>query len=153
MPDFRAIEADGARFALGHRQTLTFQGHMPDGRQNTITIQVASLPAFIVMKAYALDGRDKPKDAYDLYFCLKNYQGGPKGLAKILAPDKANPEVRGALAILASKFSSPDDYGPGSVVLFLSPEDPGERRFLARDAYSLMKAFLESLTPPESAAP
>lgn len=147
MPDFRAIEADGARFALGHKQALTFQGRMPDGRQNTITIQVASLPAFIVMKAYALDGRDKPKDAYDLYFCLRNSIEGPKGLARILRPDLENPEVRRALEILASKFSSPDDYGPSSVAMFLDPQDPGERRFVARDAHTLMKAFLGALAP------
>ncbi len=148
LPDFRAIEADGARFALGHKQALTFQGHITDGRQNTITLQIASLPAFIVMKAYALDGRDKTKDAYDLYFCLKNAPEGPKGLARALRSDSANPEVRRALEILASKFGSPDAYGPGSVVLFLNPEDPDERRFLARDVYALMKLFLEALTPP-----
>ncbi len=150
LPDFRAIEADGARFALGHKQALTFQGHMPDGRQNTITLQITSLPAFIVMKAYALDGRDKTKDAYDLYFCLKNAPEGPKGLAKALGPDRANPEVRKALEILASKFGSPDDYGPGSVVLFMNPEDSDERRFLARDAHALMKVFLEAFTSPTS---
>ena len=147
MPDFRAIEADGARFALGHKQALTFQGRMPDGRQNTLTIQVASLPAFIVMKAYTLDGRDKPKDAYDLYFCLKNAVEGPKGLAGILRADLKNPEVRRALEILTSKFSAPDDSGPTSVDMFLDPEDPDERRFVARDAHALMKAFLEALAP------
>jgi len=145
MPDFRAIEADGARFALGHREALTFNGRMPDGRQNTITIQVASLPAFIVMKAYALDGRDKLKDAYDLYFCLKNAVEGPKGLARLLRPDLENPEVRRALEILTSKFSTPDDYGPSSVAMFLDPKDPDERRFVARDAHGLMKAFLDVL--------
>ena len=147
LPEFRAIEADGARFALGHKQALTFQGHMPDGRRNTITLQVASLPAFIVMKAYALDGRDKPKDAYDLYFCLKNAPDGPRGLAEFLRPDLTNLEVRRALAILATKFDTPDGYGPSSVAMFLDPEDPDERRFLARDAHALMKAFLEALTP------
>jgi len=145
LPDFRAIEADGARFALGHRQALTFQGRMPDGRLNTITIQVASLAAFIVMKAYALDGRDKPKDAYDLYFCLKNAAGGPQGLANALRADRAHPEVLRALEILAAKFKSPNDYGPGSVAMFLDPEDADERRFVARDAYALMKGLLEAL--------
>lgn len=145
LPEFRAIEADGARFALGHKQALAFQGRMPDGRQNTVTLQVASLAAFIVMKAYALDGRDKAKDAYDLYFCLKNAQGGPKGIAATFGADRKHPEVVRALEILASKFGSPDDYGPGSVVLFLNPEDADERRFLARDAHTLMKVFLEAL--------
>jgi len=145
LPEFRAIEADGARFALGHKQPLSFQGRMPDGRQNTVTLQVASLAAFIVMKAYALDGRDKAKDAYDLYFCLKNAQGGPKGIAATFGADRQNPEVLRAMEILATKFSSPDGYGPGSVVLFMNPEDPDEQRFLARDAHALMKAFLDAL--------
>lgn len=149
LPEFRAIEADGARFALGHKQSLAFQGRMPDGRQNTVTLQVASLAAFMVMKAYALDGRDKAKDAYDLYFCLKNAQDGPRGIAATFGAEHQHPEVVRALEILASKFGSPDDYGPGSVVLFLNPEDPEERRFLARDAYALMKVFLESLRGQE----
>lgn len=149
FPEFRAIEADGARFALGHKQPLAFQGRMPDGRQNTVTLQIASLAAFIVMKAYALDGRDKAKDAYDLYFCLKNAPDGPKGLAKTLGSDRENPEVLRAVEILASKFSSPDDYGPGSVLLFLDPEDADERLFIARDAYAQMRVFLEALKPQE----
>ena len=149
LPEFRAIEADGARFALGHKQPLTFRGHMPDGRQNTITLQVASLPAFIVMKAYALDGRDKPKDAYDLYFCLRNAPGGPKGLAEALGTDQTDPEVRRAMAILASKFGSPDDFGPSTVAMFLDPAEQDERRFLARDAYALMTAFLQAMMPTD----
>jgi len=153
LPEFRAIEADGARFTLNHKQPLAFQGRMPDGRQNTITLQVASLVAFIVMKAFALDGRDKTKDAYDLYFCLKNAPEGPKGLARALSPDRENPEVQHALKILASKYGSPDDYGPGSVVLFMNPNDPDERRFLARDAHAQMRVFLESLNPPSSSTP
>ncbi|HWO35025.1 MAG TPA: hypothetical protein VNO32_40045, partial [Candidatus Acidoferrum sp.] len=34
-----------------------------------------------VMKAHALAGWDKPKDAYDLCYCLDNYPGGLDKLA------------------------------------------------------------------------
>ena len=38
------------------------------------------LVPFLIMKATAL-GRGKPKDAYDIYFCIKHYSGGIKELA------------------------------------------------------------------------
>lgn len=32
------------------------------------------------MKGFALVGQDKPKDARDIYVCVKNYPGGPVGM-------------------------------------------------------------------------
>ena len=145
LPDFRAIEADGARFALNHHTEIDLDGRMPDGRGNSVKIHAVSLPAFLVMKAFALNGRDKPKDAYDIYFTLKNATGQAASLAEELKPFRANPEVVKAIEILASKFKSPDDYGPSSVVKFENSEDAGERQFLAQDAYGQMQEFLSEL--------
>jgi len=46
---------------------------MISGASNTVHLQVASLPDFIVMKAHAVNGRDKPKDVYDICFCLDEF--------------------------------------------------------------------------------
>lgn len=43
---------------------------MISGAANTVHLRVASLPDFLVMKAHAIGGRDKPKDVYDLCYCL-----------------------------------------------------------------------------------
>lgn len=55
---------------------------MPDGRPNAVELRVASIPAFLVMKGYALAGRDKHKDAYDIYFEVREFEGGPAALAE-----------------------------------------------------------------------
>ena len=49
---------------------------MPDGRPNRVELLVATISALLVMKGYALDGRDKAKDAYDIYFCIRSFPGG-----------------------------------------------------------------------------
>lgn len=146
LQDFRAIEAEGARFALSQQTEVELDGQMPDGRRNTVVLHAVSLVAFLVMKAHALNGRDKPKDAYDIYFTLKNAAKHAAGLAQELRPFRANPEVARAAQILANKFKSPEDYGPSSVVKFENSEDTDFRRFLAQDAYGQMQEFLSELT-------
>jgi hypothetical protein len=145
LPDFRAIEAEGARFALSQQTKVELDGQMPDGRRNTVVLYAVSLVAFLVMKAHALNRRDKPKDAYDIYFTLKNAAKHAAGLAQELRPFRTNPEVARAAQILASKFKSPEDYGPSSVVKFENSEDRDFRRFLAQDAYGQMQEFLSEL--------
>ncbi len=54
---------------------------MPDGRENRVELLVATIPALLVMKGYALVARDKKKDAYDIYYSVRNYPGGPGALA------------------------------------------------------------------------
>lgn len=67
----RVIEASGGRVALDHNVVRHIEGRMPDGRNNSVDLLVASIPAFLVMKGYALIGRDKMKDAYDIYFSVR----------------------------------------------------------------------------------
>jgi len=49
---------------------------------NRVRVRVVSLSDFIVMKAHALEGRDKPKDVYDLCYCLDEYPGELVALAE-----------------------------------------------------------------------
>lgn len=45
------------RSSLQFRKTLVFQGDMPDGGGwNSVEMNVASIPAFLAMKGYALKG-------------------------------------------------------------------------------------------------
>jgi hypothetical protein len=63
----RVQGTDAAEIALKNNGRLSVDGQMPDGRPNRVEVLVASIPALLVMKGFALDGRDKPKDAYDIY--------------------------------------------------------------------------------------
>ena len=55
---------------------------MPDGGTNRVEIAVCSIPALLAMKGHALQGRLKQKDAYDIYYCIRNYRDGIEALAE-----------------------------------------------------------------------
>ena len=54
-------------------QLVAVAGPMPDGGTNRVEIAVCSIPALLAMKGHALAGRYKQKDAYDVYYCIRNY--------------------------------------------------------------------------------
>jgi len=61
---FRVQQADGCGAAFRAPETITIEGRMTQGAHIEVNLRVAALPDFLVMKCYALHGRDKPKDAY-----------------------------------------------------------------------------------------
>lgn len=98
-----------------------------------------------VMKGYALAGRDKQKDAYDIYFSVREFAGGPDVLAQECAPLLNDAiALRGFLNI-AEKFCAKDSYGPVTVRRFLSEStalgDMTEDQVQV-DAYEQVRAWL-----------
>jgi hypothetical protein len=89
----RVQEADGGEIALRHNLKLLIEGPMPDGRRNSVEMLVASIPALLVMKGYALVGRDKKKDSYDIYFSVRNYEKGLDELAEACRPLLGDREI------------------------------------------------------------
>lgn len=79
-------------------------------------VRVASVVPLIVMKAFAMLERTKPKDAYDLNFCLENYPGGIPALAQEFAGVIDDPAVRDVLTRVGEKFRDEEDSGPRDVV-------------------------------------
>ena len=59
---------------------------MPNGGHNRVELAVCSIPALLAMKGHALNGRLKQKDAYDVYFCVRNYPDGIEALASACRP-------------------------------------------------------------------
>ena len=53
---------------------------MPGGGRNRVRIAVASIPALLAMKGYAIANRLKRKDAYDSYYSIRNFPGGVDAL-------------------------------------------------------------------------
>lgn len=144
-PEFRAIDADGGALALATFEPVSLDGTMPEGGRNRVEVGVASVEAFLVMKAYALANRLKEKDAYDIVFCLRNWPGGPGAVADRLRPHLGEPEVGPAVDILAEKFRSVEDLGPRAVVSFEAPADLDEQAFRARDALERVQELLKLL--------
>ena len=82
IEDFAVIRASGAALTLEFCQSCQVTGRMPNGSRNQVAISIASIPALLVTKGFALNGRHKEKDAYDVYYCARNYRGGPSKLVE-----------------------------------------------------------------------
>lgn len=117
----RVQGCDGAEIALVNFTELTIEGRMPDGRPNSVRMRVATVPAMLAMKGYALVGRDKKKDPYDIWYSVRNHPGGPAGLAKECLTLLGDPTFRRGVENIASKFGSVDAFGPATVRAFLAP--------------------------------
>lgn len=144
----RVQEADGGEIALRHNIRLLIEGTMPDGRSNRVEMLVASIPALLVMKGYALVQRDKKKDAYDIYFSVRNYPGGLSGLTEECRRLLEDPVAREALANIAAKFDSADGFGPVTVRMFLegtAMPDGMTPDQVQQDAFRQVRALLQGL--------
>lgn len=58
---FRVLQFPACAAAFGHPQSIELEGVMVSGALNTVHLRVASLSDSIIMKAHAVDGRDKPR--------------------------------------------------------------------------------------------
>lgn len=148
VPHFRAIDADGASIALEHSAMKHLEGRMVDGRQNAVDIRVVGIPAFLVMKGHALASRAKEKDAYDIYFCVRNYPGGPEALAIACADLLSDEGSVTGFAKIRQKFRRENDYGPSTVRMFLAQSSAlggMTTDQVETDAFMQVDAFLNAL--------
>lgn len=122
LADFAVQKADGVGLALVNALRTSVSGTMPDGRPNRVELRVASVPAFLVMKGSALVGRDKPKDAYDIYFVIRSFDGGPEALAEQCRPLLCHEDAKKAYGNIAGKFRDIDAFGPATVRTFLEEQ-------------------------------
>lgn len=148
LASFAVQRADGAGVAMRSYLEHRLDGRMPDGRPNSLLIRVASIPALLVMKGYALAGRDKQKDSYDIYFSVRQFEGGPEALANECQILRDDPVAQKAFQNIAEKFAAQDAYGPVTVRRFLSEStalgDMTEDQVQV-DAYEQVNAWLKAL--------
>ncbi|WP_245274145.1 nucleotidyl transferase AbiEii/AbiGii toxin family protein [Mesorhizobium sp. L103C105A0] len=121
---------------------------MPGGGTNQVKIAVASIPALLAMKGFAIQNRLKRKDAYDIYYCVRNYGGGIEALAKDCEPVLAVKEGQEGFGYINGKFDQVDGFGPTSVRQFVEETDLlGERTpdQWQQDAFGQVDALLRAL--------
>ena len=146
-----SLETFGARgcdFALRDCRAMTFAGTFPDGRPAQVNLTVATETAFIVTKAMALMCRTDPKDAYDIYFCLRHHPHGAAAFGASFRRLLDQPVVLEALAKVRYIFRSISSEGSSDVATVLNVGDPGERARLKRDAFEQVSAFLDAAGVP-----
>lgn len=142
VENFRVLQITGCDVAFEAPVEQTLTGRNVRGSANTVRLHVASLADFLVMKALAIGGRDKPKDSYDFCYCLQHAPEGPGKLAEIWKQRMPPRILAMSRNILREKFTTVDAFGPQQVVEFHNSANPEEQAIQARRAYELMQDFL-----------
>lgn len=139
---FRVLQFPAFAAAFERPENIELEGLMISGAANKVHLRVASLPDFITMKAHAVGGRDKPKDVYDICYCLDTLPDATTVTATDWKSRRDNPLVAGAIDILAEKFKTVDHFGPLQLPIFHDATDPDERARYARRAFELVQKLL-----------
>lgn len=141
----QARKARGCDLAFEMSTEIRIEGTLPGGAHDSVSVRVASIVPFLVMKGMAMETRMKEKDAYDIYYCLLNYPGGIDALAEEFRPHLHHGLVKEGLQKIAGKFSSEKAFVPKSVSDFEEIDDPDEQARIQRDAYERVNALLHKL--------
>jgi hypothetical protein len=100
------------------------------------------------MKGHAIQGRYKQKDAYDIYYCVRNYPGGPEALAEASKPLLAHHSGALGYQFIRDKFDAVGGFGPTCVRRFVEETHVMGNRTAEqwqRDAYGQVDAWLRAL--------
>jgi len=112
---------------------------------------VASLEAYLLMKAYTITTRGRDKDHYDfVYVLIFNEAGGPKGAADRMLASRSLPparEMRHIWREVGRRFERPDQFGPIEYAKQAVQANPGlDEAALRNDACAAVSVFLEALS-------
>jgi len=145
VQDVKARKARGCDLAFDQNFSVTLSSRMPDGAKNEVTIRIAEIVPFLVMKGMALWDRYKEKDAYDIYFAILYYPGGIPKLVSVFKPFKSNKLIREGLGKIRAKFKDVESPGPVWVTHFEEIDDEEEKERVKRDVFERVNAFLDAL--------
>ena len=120
---------------------MTLTGRTIRDEQATRDVWACGSGAFVLLKALAFVDRGEPKDAYDLFYVLRNFGSGPEAVAAAFQPFGEHPLARRALEILRADFSDVESVGPKRIAEFLSSADPDALR---ADVVAFVGTFLRA---------
>ena len=127
-----ARRLEGAELLRVCYENKELRGVLPDGRRNSVVVRVARPAAFVVLKALALNGREKAKDSYDIDYVLAHVAGGPAVVGREIARLGDVDPVRTAIDALGRKFNDADALGPASVALYRELDGDSDDALRAR---------------------
>jgi len=145
VQDVLARKARGADLVFEDYVKVKIKGQLPDGSEDEVTIRIANVVPFLVMKGMALWETYKEKHAYDIYFILKNYPGGIQAMTKLFKSYSKNKLVKEGLSKIRKRFEKINSPGPVWVTNFEEIDNADERDLLQRDAFERVNALLHGL--------
>lgn len=145
IQNINARKARGCDLVFQDNINISIKNPMPDGSVNNINIKLANVIPFLAMKGMALWDRFKEKDAYDIYFTVRNYPGGLEKLINAFKKVRLNKLIYEGLGKIYAKFDSIDAIGPTWLARFLDIEEEEEIDRIKRDAYERISTLMEKI--------
>lgn len=140
----RAMKMRGCELAFQMNRLVTVRGRLPGGRQDSSTVRIPTMAAFLSMKGIALGARRKLKDAYDIHFCIANCADIDL-LAEEISGRLNNRLVREGMSIIAEKFASEEHVGPHEVSQFDETPAGEDDEIKRQDAFQQVNRLIEKL--------
>jgi hypothetical protein len=143
--DLQAVVIRGSSVVFSHNFEHRIEGILPSGAETKAVAKVSDVVGCLATKGLALKGRYKEKDAYDIYFVLRYYKGGPKKVAEEVRSFIDEPVVAEALEEIRDKFRTVRSEGPFQVAYFLASEDERLRERIQGEAYAVLSTFFNAM--------
>ena len=150
---FGAVNIPGARLATQDYAEVEVEAERIDqGGLSKVTLHVAGLLPYVVLKIRAFQERHHNKDSYDLIYTLLNHpDGGPvaAGRAAAASPIRDDGRVLESLDVLGQRFINVAQDGPNAYANFLADtEDTEGRARLRNEAVAAVGLFLANAGTP-----
>ncbi len=125
QPDLEAFAFDGIDLGFAFNFEQEIDALLPNDGEAKIRVKVVDLVSSLALKGRAMDGRFKPKDAYDI-FALTYYGGGLEQAAeyfnKTVSAKRLSVQNRlfleHSLTVIREKFKNSNQVGPFQVETF-----------------------------------
>ncbi|MFO7557335.1 MAG: hypothetical protein R6X10_00780 [Desulfobacterales bacterium] len=118
--DFAAVITPGLELAFKDRIKITLKGYTLFGENAKRDVYICGPGAFVMLKALAFRIRGENKDAYDLYYLIRNYGSSVEDIAEALKPLLHEKEAKEAIKILSEDFAGNDSVGAVRVARFIT---------------------------------
>lgn len=121
---------------------------LDNGGRSKVTVRVANILSYTVLKIFAFQDRHANKDSYDLIYCLLNLGEGPEDAGRIASQSaiRSEPQVAEALQLLSDRFADVDQDGPHAYGAFLADADDKEEvSRLRQEAVTVVRSFLSTM--------
>jgi hypothetical protein len=121
---------------------------LDEGGRSRVTVRVANILSYTVLKILAFQDRHENKDSYDLVYCLLNLGDGPDeaGRAAAKSAIRGDAQVAAALQLLRERFADVDQDGPHAYGAFLADAgDSDEAARLRQEAVAVVREFMGAI--------
>lgn len=120
--DFGAIIAPGLELAFQDFEIIEISGATLKNEKAVRRVKVCGAGAYVALKSLTFRNRGENKDAYDLYYLVRNYGSGVEDVAAHFRKLLPNDECETALQILREDFAETNHVGVRRAVAFLRGE-------------------------------